>query len=458
MHLTTKISFNGSSNGDVVLDKFFQFIVLNNQESNKCEVTIYNAIAFHNKSSTCKLIVEFLDEKRRRIKGIEHDDKSDFYKETDVLSQFWGANSRYDANIDEIIQAFNKENKVDHSDLYDHISSTKTDGVLGIEENKAEIKNIIIIPFKIKNEGDQLILKQDFCHKATEINSIISYGYWFKSKFNIEINTDQNGFSFISNIDFPDNVILKSPDFKTYIQTKKKYEIRRSSVDVKNSDDSKSGEIIKVFSQSKIKYFDEWANLGIYNSSLFKVNHGTAGGKVISEGGVKSISVKADMEDLEKPRRREINLLIFSIIFSLFTSFGFDRTRQTELSGFSDIFPDCSFLSIDALWLFVCLGVLLKFMFIKIAKVPKTFKVVLLLPVALWFSSYLTIYQTEWMKEILGKPEEIPVGLIYHILYYCNAVVMIYMAISIMLIIVLRPKKAPDAKKGWNNIHQIFGV
>ncbi|HHB1565705.1 TPA: hypothetical protein ACN99F_003109, partial [Vibrio metschnikovii] len=118
-----------------MLDKFFQFIVLNNQESNKCEVTIYNAIAFHNKSSKCKLIVEFLDEKRRRIKGIEHDDKSDFYKETDVLSQFWGANSRYDANIDEIIQAFNKENKVDHSDLYNHISSTKTDGVLGIEEN-----------------------------------------------------------------------------------------------------------------------------------------------------------------------------------------------------------------------------------------------------------------------------------------------------------------------------------
>ncbi|HCG9432381.1 hypothetical protein VB492_18460 [Vibrio parahaemolyticus] len=431
---------------------------MNKQDSNLCEVTIYNAIAFHDDAENSKLIVEFLDEKNSRIQGIAHEDKSKFYRESDVLNQFWGANSRYDANISDIIKTFTKDKKIDEDSLYKHISSTGTNGVFGVEENKEGIDNVIIIPLEIENESNQLILRQENHPQDSELKSIISYGYWFKSKFHIDLNTGQNGFSFTSNIDFSQSVTFKSPDFKTYIQTSKKYDIRRSKVEVKDKSDSKLGEIIKVFSQSKIKYFEEWADLGIYNSSLFKVNHGTAGDTLISEGGVSSISVKADMEDLEKPRRREVNLLIFSIIFSLFTSFGFDRTRQLEAGGFSTIFPDFPYLSIDAMWLLVCSGILMKFIFIKQAKVANLVKFFLALPVGLWFISYLIIYQSEWVNEMLNKPDTLPIVPFYHTLYYCNIAGMVYMAISIVLIKVKRPKKAPGAKNDQSRMTKIFGV
>lgn len=459
MHLTTKISVD-SNNGHgntVVLDKFFQFIVLNKQDGNRCEVTIYNAISFHNENEDSKLIVEFLDEKGRIIQGLEHDDKVEFYKNSEVLSQFWGVNSRYDANISSVIADFAPED-VNENILCEHIRSMGTNGVFGVKENKPGIDNIVIVPLQIEKESNQIVLQQKRSPQDSTLKKIISYGYWFKSRFNLDLNTGQNGFSFISNIEFPINVDFKSPDFKIYIQTSKKYDVRRSKVEVRDINDSKVGEIIKVFSQSKINYFEEWADLGIYTSSLFKVNHGTAGDKLISEGGVRAISVKADMEDLEKPRRREINLLIFSIIFSLFISFGFDRTRQLENNGFSSIFPDWHYLSIDASWLIVCLGVLIKFLFFKQAKVPTWLKCILPLPIGLWFSSYLTIFQSEWIKNILTESGPYSINLLYHTLYYCNIVVIVYMAISLVLIKVMRPKQAPGAQTDQSLTHKIFGV
>ncbi|MEG3695225.1 hypothetical protein V5098_19055 [Vibrio coralliirubri] len=456
MQLTTKISVDSTEETTIVLDKFFQFIVLNKQNDNRCEVTIYNAIAFHNEVEDSKLIVEFLDEKGQSVPMMEHDDKVAFYKNSDVLSQFWGSESRYDANISNVVKEFTSTSCT--GALSSYLKELDIGGVFGVKENKPGIDNIIIVPLNIKNETNQVVLKQKPSPENSELNKFISYGYWFKSVFNIDLNIGQNGFSFTSNIDFPTNMTVKSPDFKTYIQTSKKYDVCRSKVEVKDRNDSKVGEIIKVFSQSKIKYFDEWADLGIYTSSLFKVNYGTAGDKLISEGGVCSISVKADMEDLEKPRRREINLLIFSIVFSLFTSFGFDRTRQTELNGFSTIFPDWQYFSIDALWLFVCLGILIKFRFIKQVNIRGGAKLFLSMPIGVWFMCYILVHQSPWLESYLEGGNRALLEKIYHILYYCNIAVIVYMTISIVLVTRLRPRRALGGKKNQSSILKFFGV
>lgn len=405
MNITTNIKLDkkGQALPKVTIDKLFHFIILQDINNDKCKVTIYTALAFHSDQKDAKLVVSFSCNKKQ-VKA-KHEDRSSFYLEDGVITQFWGKNSKVDTEYSTITQKCLEGINVSTPDPLDKITTAldkieDTDAVLYIDEDKQGIRKIIIQPSKIKVEAAQIALKCKYGALENELKEFVSNGYWIKSEFDSDIQSSKLGFNFQSEIKL-DGAVFNSPDFKVYFQTQKKYDLKTSSAEVDlqstppNSPTTSSAigtkcEVIKVFSQSKIIYFDEWAKLGIYTSSLFKVQMSSSLENKICNNGIKSIIINAQMEDLESPRKREINLLILSIIFSLFCSIGLDVTRQTS-EIFPLIFPMKSFLSLDLLWFIVCIGVFLKYVFITTTNINKKIIIPLAIPLVLWFVPYAFI-------------------------------------------------------------------
>ncbi|MGO3444028.1 MAG: hypothetical protein ACTINA_11040 [Pseudoalteromonas distincta] len=421
MILTTKIKFDSQNNDTTTtLDKFFQFIIIDKLDGNRCKVSIYNAISFSNDGDHSKLVIEFFDQKNDQISSVKFMDYKKFYEETNILKQFWGKSSEYSANISATINNFAKDlESEERTKIQEALSACCSSGVFGVSENKDSIENFIINPSTAEFSTGQVKLPCHFPSKQEDSPKLLSNGYWFKAEFELDLNTGPSGFNIESRLEFSNKSKFKSPDFKIYIQTGKKYDLRSSKITVVGQKTDYFGEVVKVFSQSKIKYFTEWAEHGIYSSSLFKASPGTTAEKAIKESGLKSISVTVELEDLELPRRREINLLIFSIIFSLFASFGFDRTRQGDV-GFKDIFPFSNYLSIDVNWLIVCIGILIFYYSLKNFTWRLRFKIIAISPISLWFFSYLILNGSIWGNEILVSN----IGLAFsHFLYKSNIVI-----------------------------------
>lgn len=417
MILTTKISFDSEAeNTKTTLDKFFQFIIIDKINSNRCKVSIYNAISFSNDGDNSKLVIDFVNQNNQDISDVKFTDYKKFYEKTDVLKQFWGSGSKFSADISSIIKEFAQDiSSAEAEALQGTLEACDSNGIFGVSENKESISNIIINPSRAEYIGSQIKLKCNFPSTDSTYKNI-SNGYWFKAEFETDLSTGPNGFNIESKLEFSSKSKFISPDFKIYIQTGKKYDLRSSKVSVISDGTDYVGEVVKVFSQSKIKYFSEWAEHGIYSSSLFKASPGTTAEKAIKDTGLQSISVSAAFEDLELPRRREISLLIFSIIFSLFASLGFDKTRQTD-GEFKKVFPNYDYLSLDVGWLLVCITILAFYYFIKKYEWRLIFKIIVVSPVFLWFFSYLILNGSAWGNEMLCSD----IGLkISHGLYISN--------------------------------------
>jgi hypothetical protein len=420
MILTTKISCDSQVEDTVItLDKFFQFIIIDKINANRCKVSIYNAISFSNNGDNSKLVIDFHNQHHTQIANVKFTDYKRFYEETDVLKQFWGKDSKFSADISDTITKFSQDlSTEDIEEIVKALEACDSNGIFGVSENKDSINNVIINPSPAHFIGAQAKLKCNFSQIKSN-SEMISNGYWFKAEFETDLSTGPSGFNIESKLEFSKKSHFKSPDFKIYIQTGKKYDLRSGKVTVISDGTDYIGEVVKVFSQSKIKYFSEWAEHGIYSSSLFKASPGTTAEKAINDVGLESISVSAALEDLELPKRREISLLIFSIIFSLFASFGFDKTRQGE-SGFKEIFPSYDYLSIDGSWLLVCIGILIFYYLLQNNKWSWITKFFAIFPIFLWFFSYLILNGSTWGSKILSSDIGI---MLSHLLYHSNIII-----------------------------------
>ncbi|MFM5083180.1 hypothetical protein ACEUBN_17905 [Aeromonas veronii] len=461
MNITTNIKLDrkGPNLSNVTIDKLFHFMIFHEINEGKCKVTIYTALAFHSDHKDARLIVSFTCN-QKQVKA-KHEDKSSFYLDETVIQQFWGKNSKIESEYYSITQNCINNKNLTTPDPLEKITAQlakieDTDSVLYIEEEKQGIEKIIIQPSKIKVESAQIALKCKFGALENELKQFISNGYWIKSEFDTEIESNDLGFKFKSEIKL-DGAAFKSPDFKVYFQTQKKYDLKTSSSEVElntkipstaqptSSQMGSKCEVIKVFSQSKIVYFDEWAKLGIYTSSLFKVQMSNSLEGNICNDGIKSISINAQMEDLESPRKREITLLILSIIFSLFCSIGLDFTRQSS-DAFKLIFPMKSYLSLDLLWSIVCIGILLKYLFITATKINKKIIIPLVVPLVLWFMpyAYISNMMTETHPFLLNKYIEN----YFHLFYFFDILLNIYCLLSYLFIkkyrYTLRSNKSND--------------
>ncbi|EMI5491494.1 hypothetical protein REJ26_002626 [Providencia stuartii] len=394
MRITTNIK-NDSTNSDVAIsiDKFFQFIIVGDIIDGECDVIIYNAIAFHYNETVnnSKLIVGFNINDDDDVE-LQHKDMSFFYKDEAIIKQFWGKNSKFSKSYKELIEELFKEKdngfsgELNDADNINKIidcfnDSSKTSGALYITEKKDVIKDIIIFPLSIGESTHDVVLCDIFEKLNNDLKCAASNGYWFKTKFKHKIENNHQGFKIKASISL-DNAKFKSPDFKIYIQTNEKYDIKYNE----SSIDGKVVHIEKVYSQNSLNYFKEWIYDGINKSSLFRLNNNNEIDKEINENIVKFNS-SIQFEDIFASRRREINILIFSIILSLICSIGLDVTRQDKIV-FGNIFPRGFNLSLDALWLIACLSLAVKVFFYKISKVKLIVKLLLFCPAFIWFSVY----------------------------------------------------------------------
>ncbi|MBL0516218.1 hypothetical protein [Aeromonas caviae] len=457
MHISTNIKYDSNKqNQELILDKFFQFIMLDEIINGKCRITIFTAISFHSEYNDERLVISFDCNLKTLAKGqIKHHDKSKFYEEEVVLKQFWGQNSKVDSDLSSMISKClederERTNKDEDADKLKSDLPNNSSCMLYIEEAKNNISKIIIQPTELKGQTNKVTLTGCYEKLTPELKKYVSSGYWFKSEFEGDIDSNKLGFKIKSDIKLT-NAKFKSPDFKVYFQTPKKFDLKTSSADVEitNTADGSSDinnakcEIVKVFSQSKIKYFDEWAELGIYVSSLFKIQMNNQLEKKIFSNGVSSLTFTAQMEDLESPRKREIHLLILSIIFSLFCSIGLDVTRQGT-PEFIKIFPTLikSHATFDFLWLIVCLGVLVKYLFVTTSKINiKVRRFIIPAPVVTWLSIY-----------VLAIP--VP-DLALHSVYYADIVISLYCLLSFLYIINFRPPM-PIATNNVGRFHKIL--
>ncbi len=386
MRLTTSIR-EDSASGDVALniDKFFQFIIIGDIVDGEAEVTIYNAIAFHYKNAVTnpKVIVSFNinDEETPFL----HHDCSRFYQEQVVLNQFWGKASKFSASYRELINKINeisgKKEELEELNVALDNAGDK-DGALFITEKKNVVKDVIIAPCSIKESNGSVILNDFFTDVKSELKEHVSNGYWFKTSFISKVENNHQGFKLKVDVRLED-AKYSSSDFKVYIQTNKNYDIKQSSSSI---DDKYEVSIEKVYSQNSLKYFKDWEDLGIYKSSLFRMSNGSDVDETVSKS-VKKFSASVQFEDIFASRRREISILVFSIVLSLLCSIGLDATRQDTIE-FRSLFPSLGNFSIDFLWLGSCLALATKYIFLKYSKTPLPLKTLLITPAIIWFGSY----------------------------------------------------------------------
>jgi len=386
MRLTTSIR-EDSASGDVALniDKFFQFIIIGDIVDGEAEVTIYNAIAFHYKCKVTnpKIIVKF--NANDEDITFNHQDCSRFYQEQVVLNQFWGKESEFSASYRELInkipEVSGKKEELEELNVALDNAGDK-DGALFITEKKDVVKDVIIAPCSIKESNGSVILNDFFTGVKNELKEHVSNGYWFKTSFKSKVENNHQGFKLKVDVKLND-ANYSSSDFKVYIQTNKDYDIKQSSSSI---DDKNDVSIEKVYSQNSLKYFKDWEDLGIYKSSLFRMSNGSDVDKIVSNS-VNKFSASIQFEDIFASRRREVSILVFSIVLSLLCSIGLDATRQNTIE-FRSLFPSLGDFSIDFLWLMSCVSLAAKYIFLKYSKIPLSLKFLLITPAVIWFGSY----------------------------------------------------------------------
>lgn len=387
MRIHTTIADDSSDESiELCIDKFFQFIIVGDIVDGECDITIYNSISFHYKKSNpnARLIVKFNINDDKNVQ-INHQDMSHFYIEEDVIRQFWGSDSKFSSSYRELLKKINRPNPLKEPDIDElnthFFNSGKVDGAVFISENKEHINDIIISPCSIKNPNSDVILNDSFINLNEELRSIASNGYWFESKFRHKIENNHQGFKVKVNIDLK-NAKFESSDFKLYIQTNKKFDVKQDNSVIDNQNIS----IDKVYSQNSLKYFKEWADLGIYKSSLFRASNSKEIDNKISKS-IKNLSSSVQFEDIFASRHREIKILVFSIVLSLVSSIGLDATRQST-ERFQSLFPSWYHLSLDFLWIFACFALAIKFWFFNQSMIKLRTILFISLPSAIWFLSY----------------------------------------------------------------------
>lgn len=390
MRLTTTIQNESSdSTTGITIDKFFQFIIFGDIIAGECHVTIFNAVSFHFDKSVKnpRMIVRLnINDDENII--IKHDDMSNFYSNSDVIKQFWGKDSKHSSSHRDLIDRLTESKKNINNEIKeDLISILNNNGSINgstfISENKENIREIIIHPCSIKEKSGDISLDDIFTTIPPELKEIVSNGYWFKTTFKHKIENNHQGFKIKACVELK-NAKFKSSDFKIYIQTNKKYDIKDNNSKI----DENNVSIEKVYSQNSLKYFKEWKELGIYKSSLFRLSNNHELDNHINKK-ISNFTTSIQFEDIFAAKKREISILIFSIFLSLIYSIGLDYTRQESLA-FKSLFPVFSPFSIDILWLIACLSLATKFLLFRYKKINIIIKILIFLPSCLWFFSYFT--------------------------------------------------------------------
>lgn len=367
MIIKFKFSKDCQENPSIKIDKLFQFVVIGEkQNDNQRSVEIYTAISFKrnidklNTGDVClKIEPIFEDYTSPQENNINYSyiDRSIYYKEIDILKQFWGKDSRAISDRGNFATSLGLapgdqlNNRI--SGIY-NIKSELLEPII-IEEPSKNIEKFAVIPCISMQGNDKIILKGS---DVDIISGKLSYGFWFKvSHVGFFKEHEQIELEHSLDFTFPFN----SDDFKIYYQIPKHYDIRKGKVSC-SGDVESSSEIVKVYSQHRIKYFEEWRENGIYDSALFRVLNNKSFDDNLKEIGNKNFLSQIEIFDNRTSRMREVYTLLVGIFISTFISMGLDATRllsadHQRLLSFT-IFGEKIPASI--IWTLIAAGLILK--------------------------------------------------------------------------------------------------
>lgn len=443
MHIETIVNHDGKKgNNTITINKLFQFIIVKDIDKKNRKIIIYNAIIFHAKSTHDKLNISF----KYNLRDIPFtkEDCSHFFQQDNIIQQFWGKDSKFYSNMSDCLKNFHHQD----DDITSYLNKENScHGVLYIEQNeKPNIGKFIVKPIKIATNDNSIILPDS--DKGEQNTNLISRGYWFKSEFDAPIEDSNKHIDLIASISLK-GIEYKSPDFKIYLQADNKYELKRNSVEIsysKNVIDRQNCEILKVFSQSKMTYFDDWRNLGIYQSALFRTKMNSVSEESSFTKGISKIEIHANLENSEHFIVKEINLIIFSLFLSLFLSLGFDITRQENIH-FSRIFPESAkILTIDALWFLCCLSLLFKYIYARGSNIGNILIYSLFSPLILWQSLYI-FHPTAYENNLLLSK-----------IYYFDIIFGVLSLVLYIIVLHVRKRNPSKKKSDFNRFEKFIGV
>ncbi|MFH6955291.1 hypothetical protein ACHSBP_19500 [Pseudoalteromonas sp. XMcav1-K] len=393
MNIVTELSANTGSN--VRLDKFFQFIVVSNItpaedgfESN-AKIGVYTCLI----SSCCDTHVtaDLTDANSPvlncviTVNGVETDeieDRSHFFLEESNIRGFWGERS--------VVKSPSKQD---------------IEALLGVGEIPSEILRQSKIVYIDQSHMKSCVLVKQFKdnQSLTIGKDKFPNGYWLYHEFNTCIDSNSTGVGVKAKVKL-DKINASSPDLRVYFQFPKSLEIHNERVEItpsevlKTASDQKSSKVVnklrnflsqkdseeqnsssnnsffgakarveRVFSQSRIEYYDEWIQGGIKKSNLFRLQENKQAQKLMDDG-LEELSIDMALIDVNKPKEREYKMLLYSLLLSLFCSYGLDATRQ-NLIGFQNLFLLGSDF-ITFMWLLLCVGIGIKlFFYFKVDKI-----------------------------------------------------------------------------------------
>lgn len=416
------IEFNVTSdlkdNDEIIVDKFFQFLVIGKKQRNeKRKVEIYTSLCFHSTKGTpnSSLLVEVkVDGKKEESDLIfDAEDKYNFFKKVEIIKQFWGDNTEKFKRKKDLKNKINNSFNTKYNDdiiesLYDN--DIYKEGLFPVfvsnkdsssDGEQSDLEEFVLLPNYFLEQEGSIELKGDCSKLDDEVRSNISHGFWFKHTTTIEFDIYDGVFQFNHHVKF--NHLITSPDFKIYYQLPEDHDVKKNSISIKGDKEIKA-EVHQVYSQSSTNYFDEWVQGGIESSPLIRLNNTISINDMIKNDGLSKLVSSINVEDKNRNFRKEVKIFIFSILLSVLFSIGFDYTRvyADEMRlFFNSSYP---IISISFWWSLICIGFIPKFLLFGKNK-TKTQKIIYAftcVPVFLFLILFI-IFDQRKLIEIYGE-------------------------------------------------------
>jgi hypothetical protein len=411
MKIIFEIEKNYSATEKILIDKFFQFVIIGDKVSGKKRtVNIFTALSYRTETGNAVPlnVIQNFEDFSNDIgeKTILHQDKSSYYQQEDILKQFWGKTTTKLSNPEFSNQfgSYIKSNSGEAIDeLYDKLNGNLP---LLVEESEKDIEKFFIIPAKIQhNKSKTIILKPPKFSKKIpkELKKLSSFGFWFHSEFSGEFKEDIS-LSFLHEIN--SSIEIACNDFKIYYQTSKEHDIKS----FKYSLNDKNVEIIKVYSQQNTSYFDDWKKLKIYESSLLRLHNSNSVNEELKLNKKKRIIGEIELIDYKANRKKELQTIIITMLLSLLLSLGLDATRLTT-DTFNKLFEITIFateIPASLVWFILCSSMLPKFFSItpNTSGLRRIIYFILSVPISIIILSSIHLHNNEVFFKKVESPTE----------------------------------------------------
>lgn len=397
MRIEFKLEADNPENAQIAIDKLFQVVFVdkpnlrNIRQIDIFTCLIYRAQNWNNGFPHLKfsLDVDGLKPKFRE------DLSNEFFRNINVIKQFWGEECRLIKSVEMFSDLVNKECNLEKGDslthdlevVYKSLDKEEFRPVL-IKEIDKNIQPFILLPQKSDFlEPDKIRIRPDITEsvKSDQLGLKLSVGSWSHINFNAPLCDVKGRIPLEHQITWlPSGV--KSDDFKIYYTFPSECDFldQHSFIhayedkSLRNHTEIKI-ELNEVFSQPYTMYFSVWEKLGIKKSTLLRLHNSTYVDNLFKNGVVKFCFIHFRMLDTDIKTRRDTKILIKSIWLAALVAMGVDATRVIATK---DFFPSTAYVNTLFWWILICASLIpmlikpIKPLYPKLSKIFKSLNVI----------------------------------------------------------------------------------